>query len=166
MYSPKNLNHVPSIRHGQTYESIALEKFSELTGKKVLKSGFCVRPDLDYLGASPDSFVQDESAVVEVKCPFVGRNCKITPGGKKFPFLEMIGDKISLKRTHNYYYQVVGQMYLSKKETAYFCVYTYKDFVYEKITLDEEFFKSTMLPKLKDFYNNVYCPYVASVLKQ
>ena len=165
MYTTKNLIHVPAIRHGQTYESVALQKFSEITGKKLQKSGFCVDPKIPFLGASPDSFVQDEDAVVVAKCPFVGRNKKIAPG-KNFGFLEKVGNHVCLKRTHNYYYQLVGQMKIAKKNVGYFVVYTYKDLFYEKITLDESFFNDIMLPKLKEFYNQHYCPYVASVLKQ
>ena len=66
MYDPPNLMHVPAIRHGLTYESVALEKFSEITGKKVLKSGLCVDPELPFIGATPDAFVEGEDAVIEV----------------------------------------------------------------------------------------------------
>jgi len=47
-------------------------------------------------------------AVVEIKCPYAGRNDVIEPS-KKFPFLSRSdsGDLI-LKRTHNYYMQVQG----------------------------------------------------------
>ena len=165
MYESKNLNHVPSIRHGNTYESVALQKFKDVTGKVLKKSGFCIDPKFPFLGASPDSFVQGEDAVVEAKCPFAGRNQMIT-AGKNFSFLEKVEDQVRLKRTHKYYYQLVGQMKIAKKNVGYFIVYTYKDFFYEKITLDEAFFKDSMLPKLKEFYDNHYCPYVASVLKK
>lgn len=165
MYNPKDLNHVPSIRHGKTYESVALQKFTEVTGKKLKKSGFCVDPEYPYLGATPDSFVQDEEAVVECKCPFAGRNSVIQPG-KNFSFLEKVGDCVRLKRNNNYYYQLVGQMKLAKKNTGYFVVYTYKDLFYEKITFDEDFFSNHMLPKLSDFYYQHYCPFVASELKK
>ena len=162
MYNSKNLDHVPSVRHGQTYESIALEKFTEVTGKDIIKSGFCVHPDFPYLGASPDGFVGDD-AVAEVKCPYRIRNSKIEP--ENVDFLEWNGDKMRLKRTHKYYYQVVGQMKLSKRSQAFFIVYTFKDFFYEQIVLDEEFFKN-MVTTLKDFYDQHYCPYVASIIKK
>ena len=165
MYTPKNLLNVPAIRHGRTYESVALEKFSEITKKKVLPSGFCVDPAYPFLGASPDAFVEGESAVVEIKCPYNGRKKKIVPG-KDFAFLEEVDGEIHLRRCHNYYYQIMGQMKLSKRSHCYFVVYTFEDMFYEKIDLDEEFFMSNMLPKLKEFYDQYYCPYLASVLKQ
>ena len=166
MYDPKNLIKVPAIRHGLTYESVALKKFSEMTGKKVLKSGFCIDPELPFLGASPDGFVEGEDAVVEVKCPYQARNRKITPSAlKHIPFLHEVDGKICVKKTHNYMYQIIGQMKLSKKSHGYFVVYTHEDLFYEKITLDEDFFTNNMLPKLKQFYDTEYCPYIASVLK-
>ena len=165
MYEPKDLGRVPSIRHGCTYESIAIQKFSEITGKEVDKSGFCLHPDFPYLGASPDGFIKGEEAVVEVKCPYMGRKSKIAPG-KNFPFLEYSGGNIQIKRTNNYYYQIVGQMKLAQKKEGYFVVYTHEDLFYEKIILDDDLFMNTMLPKLKAFYDQHYCPYVASVLKK
>ena len=168
MHDPKNLNKVPAIRHGLMYESAALEKFSDITGKAVVRSGFCVDPELPFLGASPDGFVEGEEAVVEVKCPFRARHQMITRETvelKLFDFLENVDGKICLKKSHKYMYQIIGQMKLAKKSYGYFVVYTFKDLHYEKINLDEDFFNNSMLPKLKTFYDHEYCPYVASTLK-
>ena len=161
LYNQPDLSRVPAVRHGCTYESVALKKFTEITEKKLVKSGLCIHPDFPFLGASPDSFVAEEDALVEVKCPYKARQCKITPG-EDFDFLERNGDQIQLKRSHNYYYQVVGQLKLSQRNHCYFVVYTFKDFFYEKIALDNAFFMNEMLPKLKDFYETKYCPYIAS----
>ena len=172
IYESKDLSRIPAIRHGNTYEPIALKKFTEVTGKALKKSGFCVDPNMPFLGASPDSFVQNEDAVVEAKCPFVGRNQKISPG-KNFNFLEKVvdgghgQDHMRLKRNHKYFYQLVGQMKIAKKNIGYFIVYTYKDFFYEKVNLEEaEAIFNKMLPKLSYFYYQHYLPYVASALKK
>ena len=50
MYSPKDLSKVPAIRHGNIYEPIALEQFSAVTGKTVVRSGLCIDPELPFLG--------------------------------------------------------------------------------------------------------------------
>ena len=161
MYDPPNLN-VPAIRHGRTYESKALKVFSEKTGRAILKSGLCVLPELPFLGATPDGFVQGEDAVCEVKCPYKARKCKISP--KQIDFLEEVDGKIRLKRNNDYFYQIIGQMKLSRRSHCYFIVYTFEDMFYEKIALDDDFFTEQMLPKLKSFYDNEYCPFVASAL--
>ena len=166
MYRPPNLDS-PPIRHGRTYESVALKKFCEVKGKRVNRCGFFVHPDLPYLGASPDGIVEGENAVVEIKCPFSARNSKISPENiKNFSFLERCGDNIRLKRNHDHYYQVIGQLKLAKRIKCYFCVYTFEDLFVEEIFYDDHMFMSTMLPKLKDFYEKEYCPYVVSSLKQ
>ena len=120
-------------------------------------------PRYPYLGASPDGVVKGEEAVVEVKCPYSGRRDKIKPG-KNFSFLEMKdGDTYQLKRSDKYYYQVTAEMMLARKSTCYFIVYTLApDMFIEKITLDEEFFMTEMLPKLKDFFEQHYLPIAAA----
>jgi hypothetical protein len=61
-----------------------------------------------FLGASPDGIVDDVS-IVEVKCPYVGRDNDIKLG-KAFPFLKYSADgDIVLNKTNNYYCQVQGQ---------------------------------------------------------
>ena len=167
MHTQQNLSHIPAIKHGQIYEAAALEKFAEVTGKRVLKSGFCIDPQYPFLGASPDAFVEGEDAVIEIKCPYNGRNSQISADTlKHFSFLEEVDNTLRLKRNNKYFYQIVGQMKLSKRSYGYFVVYTFKDLHYEKITLDEDFFMNTMLPKLREFYDNEYCPYITSLLKK
>ena len=74
-----------AVNHGKTYESIAIKKFEELNNLAVSKVGLCVNPNFPYLGASPDGLISEDT-ILEVKCPFAGRNNKIVPG-KFFPFL-------------------------------------------------------------------------------
>jgi hypothetical protein len=57
-----------------------------------------------HLAASPDGVVIGEDAVIEVKCPFNGKEEKIAPG-KNFSFLESRDGGIHLKHGHSYYYQ-------------------------------------------------------------
>ena len=98
---------------------------------------------------------------------------KIKPGNN-FSFLEVNEDvadanvsatKFRLKRSHKYYYQVTAEMMLARRSTCYFVVYTLApDMFIEKIKLDEEFFTSEMLPKLKKFFEEHYLPLAASHL--
>jgi predicted phage-related endonuclease len=138
-----------------------------VTGKNVQKCGLFVHPDFPFLGASPDGLLLGEDAVLEVKCPYAGRNSKIVPG-KLFPFIEnkSDGSGIQIKRTHAYYYQIMGEMKLSKRSHCYFVIYTLIDGIIIKEILDEGFFKYEMLPALTKFYDENYCPYVASCLRK
>ena len=164
IYNPPNLDHIPAIKHGRIYEQTAIEAFMAKTGKEVSECGIFVDPRFPHLGASPDAVVKGEEAVVEVKCPYAGRQHKIRPG-KNFSFLEMKGDKFQLKRSDKYYYQVTAEMMLAKRRTCYFVVYTLApDIFIEEIKLDEEFFTSEMLPKLSDFFEQHYLPVAANAI--
>ena len=90
------------------------------TYKCILFSGLFVDVQHPYLAASPDGVLADEFAVLEVKCPYSGREEKIKPG-KNFPFLEERDGNFCLKRGHNYYYQCMGQMFICKKTALLFC---------------------------------------------
>jgi hypothetical protein len=77
-----------AVNHGKVKEESTIAKFVETTGKKVEQCG----PNIDlthpFIAATPDGAVVGEDALVEVKCPYTGRNSKIAKG-KLFPCLEL-----------------------------------------------------------------------------
>lgn len=104
--------------HGNKYEPIALLEyqkymFSIRQPVKILKSGFIVCFELPFLGASPDGLVIDNKCIkkcglVEIKCP--ATKFLVSPldacSDPGF-FLEEVNGKPTLKKTHNYYAQVL-----------------------------------------------------------
>ena len=142
---------------------MALQKFSQQHNAALQKCGLYVNPEWPFLGASPDGLILSEDALIEVKCPYVGRHEKVEPG-KMFPFLEVRKNKIHLKKSHKYYCQIIGQMAISRKCQSYFVVYTQANMFIEKIKMDNEFWEKEMLPKLQYFYEKSYRPYVAKHL--
>jgi len=152
-----------AVVHGKTYEEIAISQFENKTGLKVKSCGLFINENFPFLAATPDGIVGKDE-IIEVKCPFVGRDCEIKPG-KNFSFLHYTADqKVSLKSNHNYMYQVQGQLGISKKKFCYFVVYTFKDLFVEKVAFDEFFFTNEILPKTHNFYENFYRPHIASKL--
>ena len=152
-----------AVVHGKTYEKIAISRFENKTGLKVQSCGLFIHENFPFLAATPDGIV-GEDEIVEVKCPFAGRDCEIKPG-KNFAFLNYTSDqKVTLKSNHNYMYQIQGQLAISKKKNCYFVVYTFKDLFIEKVAYDEYFFRNEILPKTKNFYENFYRPLIASKL--
>ena len=75
--SMNKLNNV-YVRHGQKYESVAIEKFKRQTGLHVSESGLHVSKNYPYLGASPDGLLGDGETVIEVKCPYTAKNNVLT----------------------------------------------------------------------------------------
>lgn len=157
LYSPPFL-HTAAIIHGKTFENKAIQLFEARFSMKVREAGLHVRPDLSYLGASPDGLL-DDNAIVEVKCPYNGRNALIKPS-KMFSFLCYENSEVKLKRQRNYYDQVQGQMHICKKSLCYFIVYTHKDLFVEKIPYEVEYCKSALVPKLEIFFKKYYLNYI------
>ena len=147
---------------GKTYERIAIEKFQEEKGLSVSPAGLFINTDMGFLAASPDGCIYEDGIRIlcEVKCPYNGRNEKIQPG-IKFQFLEENNGVIQLKRNHNYYYQVIGQMAIARSKLSYFIVYTHVDFFMEEIKFDSDFFELNIFPQLNYFYQYHYKPFIA-----
>jgi len=140
--NPKHFS-TKATRHGQLYEKVAIEKYESCMNCNVTQSGLVVSADVPYLAASPDGMVGD-NICLEIKCPFVARDRDITPA--TVPFIDSLG----LKRNHNYYYQVQGQLFCTGRTECHFCVYTLKDFRVFSIARDDEFI-SQMVDSLKAF---------------
>lgn len=147
--------------YGLSHESEAIKAVETSRNLIVKPMGLVIHPDLHFLGASPDGEIQEEGTLVEVKCPFNGRNEQIVPG-KNFSFLSQ---ENTLKRTHDYYYQAQGQLGIAKREKCYFIVYTKRDIFIKEIFFDEVFFEEQMLPRLLEFYYGVFREYCASQLQ-
>ena len=136
--------------------------YFQKSGKEVEKCGLFIHPDHPYLAATPDGLV-GQDAVLEVKCPYTGREKKIKPG-KMFPFLEKKNRRLTLKRSHKHYDQVQGELWISKRSTCYFFVYTKVDSKIIDVPFDETYCMFSLLPKLKSFYDNHYLKFVATKL--
>ena len=121
----------PPVLHGRCYESLAAEKFEELTGLKVIKCGIFVNHHYPFLASSPDGLVGEDSCL-EIKCPFSAKEMKIVQG-KYFPFLTKTDNELVLKQNHKYFYQIQGQMGITGRKSCYFVVYTHKDILIQKI---------------------------------
>jgi hypothetical protein len=151
-----------AIIHGKQYESKGLKVFQSKSGLNVQKCGLFIFNERPYIAASPDGLIGSD-ALVEIKCPYTGRDNMIAPG-KLFPYLEYRDGEIELKQTSNYYYQVQGQLYICKRQWCYFIVYTFKDILIRKIMIDKEYCEHSLLPKLEVFYEKYLRKYIAAQL--
>ena len=152
-----------NINYFNTF-SCQYRNFERETGKSARRCGLFVDKERSYLGASPDGLVGNE-ALIEVKCPFAGRNEKIHPG-KHFPFLttDSVTGQFKLKPNSKYYFQIQGQMFIAKKKCCYFVVYTFKDLFIQNIDFDLEYCENSLFPKLELFYDKYFKPYLSSIL--
>ena len=158
LFCPPKLT-TPPVIHGKTYEPIALELFQQKFSTKVAKCGLFVNEEFPNFAASPDGIIDDE-IIVEVKCPFTAKDDCISES-KSITFLEKnCNGSLQLKCTHNYFYQIQGQLAICKKKCCFLIVYTFKDLQVFEIQYDESFVKKHMFPVLEEFFHKTYLPFV------
>lgn len=144
---------------GKDHEDTAIEQFEELQNFHVQQCGFFVDLEESYLGASPDGLIGNDT-IIEVKCP---KTCsEMTPlqgiSNGKIKFAKMEKGRMKLLKNHNYYYQVQGQLHVTRRKKCYFIVWTPKGMEYELIRRDDNFWAVECHEQLKNFYMNCLLP--------
>ena len=156
----------PAIQWGITNETVALEAYELLTKRTIQNCGVFISLEHPYLAASPDAVGIEESTrfIVEVKCPYKHKDDMIREAcSDKDVCLQIMESGIQLKRSHDYYFQVMGQLAVTGANYCHILVWTLKDRHLEEISFDAELW-TTMLKKLKDFYHFHLGPEVISRL--
>ncbi|XP_064604322.1 uncharacterized protein LOC135469697 [Liolophura sinensis] len=147
-----------SVRHGVDYESAAFAKYSEVQPCESCSAGLIINPKIPYLGVSPDKIVltNSELKLVEVKCPYsvFQKKVKICQQIKENNFyLKYVDGEVKLSETHDYFYQIQGQLNITGVNICDMVVFVPPDdIVIVSIKKDKHFFENKMLPKLSDIY--------------
>ena len=164
----------PSLRWGKENEHCARKayyKYMQENGHpnmRTIRAGFVIHLQHGWLGCSPDDWVadpdsEDPSGIAEYKCPYTAR--EITPTeactSLKGFFCALDNGKLTLKRNHNYYYQVQGALGVTGKQWCDFTVWTPKGISTERIQFDQAFWES-MIQKLERFFDTAVLPELAS----
>lgn len=172
LINPKGVK-ARSLEHGRKYEPIALiayEKFmhNRNTSVQVLKCGLVVDKGFPILGATPDARVIDPSCIhpygiAEVKCPVTKFN--VTPldacTDPNF-YMEKCGENsCRLKKSHDYYYQVQGQLGITGAAWCDFIVYTKVGLYVQRIIPDVPFWEE-IRAKLQAYYFDHFIKYASS----
>lgn len=123
-----------ATKHGIEKEPIAIKAFETKRNKKVKPCGLFVHKEHCFLAASPDGLIEDDG-IIEVKCP---STAKMLPPEeaiqqKKVTFATIYNGKLQLKRYHNYFYQVQGQLQVTNRSHCYFLLWTTLGFLVEKV---------------------------------
>ena len=144
-----------AMKRGIELEPAAAETYSRTFGRNTYDVGFVINPTAYHLGCTPDRRVYDPEAegygLLEIKCPAATyvAHCKY--------LLTSQSKERQLSKSHQYYYQVMGQMGLTGAAWCDFFVYTTNDYHCERIAFDSEFFNN-MVEKLDHFYFNFFLP--------
>lgn len=151
-----------AMKYGLEYEPIAAKLYSEVTDNNVYMCGFVINPSVPYLGASPDRKVFDPTSLphhglLEIKCPDKDsfEECK---------YLKKCNDGMyKLKHTHQYYYQVMGQMGLTGLKWCDFFVKCRNDYHKERVHFDAEKWEDILM-LLDKFYFEYFLAHVISTM--
>ena len=134
---------------------------------KVRKSGLWIDTSKGWLACSPDGVIEEDGALVgvlEIKCPYSARDMSPIEACDKLPTFscQLIDRQLTLKRTHNYYFQVQGQLAITGAKWCDFFVYTSCGFEIERIYPDPSLWDD-VLQVLDNFFSSHCVPLVKNV---
>ena len=147
-----------AIQWGCDHEAEAISSYTLKTLNSVRECGIFLSTSIPYLATTPDGIVPlsgMDFGLVEVKCPFKHRKNKIVDACSDASFCLQVTDinnTVILKRTHDYYYQVTGQLALTGAQFCDFVVWTEVDIFIERIHFDSKLWNE-MKSKLAHFYH-------------
>ena len=127
-----------ATEYGQFHEKLAIQDLQDNYDVVVKECGFIPHPVINWLGASPDGFI-DNDGIVEIKCPYGLRDDE----NPKFK---------SINEQPHYFAQIQIEMFCTGRDKCFFyqwnryndhCTHIYFDQVY----IDK------ILPILKEFYD-------------
>ena len=140
--------------YGKEHEKDALKQLEEYLGVTIEEPKKIVDKEHKFLVCIPDGLIGTEE-LVEIKCPYKClKNSMETLAENDAEFclgLTSTGE-LRLKREHNYFYQVQGELNMAQRETCYFVVWSPEQFHCEIIHRDQQFWEREMFPWLLEFY--------------
>ncbi|KAL1436901.1 hypothetical protein MTO96_049291 [Rhipicephalus appendiculatus] len=149
-----------ATEHGKQHESVALQLYALEKGTVVQPCGLSVDLEHGFLAASPDGLVGTDR-IVEVKCPFKYKEDEPLEAARKFSEKKRKDGDPVLSRSHSYFYQVQGQLHITRRIICDFVVYTTKGIHVQEIRRDDAFWGTKMEPFLLRFYKDCVLPEIA-----
>ncbi|KMQ86118.1 hypothetical protein RF55_14999 [Lasius niger] len=161
----KNILYPPSIdtaamKYGRDKEAVARKELAMKLNKEIKPCGLFIDNENPFLGASPDGLIE-ENGLVEIKCPLSAEHLTAEKAIETLPSLKGIFDKknpYKMNRNHRFFYQVQGQLNITRREYCIFAVWTPESIKIVNISTDNEFWKNKMLPFLTRFYYECMLP--------
>lgn len=124
--------------------------------------GFVVNPLYPYIGASPDGKVSCDccgEGLLEIKCPYCVRDLtlpELAASNLKTCLADENGT-LTLKKDHDYMYQIQTQLHVCDVDYVDFVVWTKKDLFTERIEGEPDMW-TEILQKSKEFFQKAILP--------
>lgn len=139
----ENNDNLPALQYGRLNEPEAIRQYEKEKNVKVTPCGLFVDLHLGFLAATPDGLIEP-NGIIEVKCPISISKLGIKSAveNKKSFYLKFDenSQQIYLNKTHDYYYQIQGQLHISNREFCDFLVWTPNEIHIERIQRDDIYF--------------------------
>lgn len=151
-----------STSYGISNEKVARNMYRKKTGNHVHDCGLLINPNFPCIGATPDGKVchEGQAGILEIKCPFSVRDMKIKDAVNSDKvrdfFLESVEGEICLKKNHNYWYQVQGQLLVSGAKFCDFVTYTRQDLNIIRVLPEKETMEE-ILSRMCNMYEKLFC---------
>ena len=174
LFDQVSLDNIAAIRHGRSHESVAREEYMQLKAVlgesvSIRSCGIVLHTQCRYFGASPDGCVHDPSSSeeygqLEIKCAYrhFSESKAVEEACAQPDFCcEFVDGKVCLRRSHQYFYQVQGQMAVCGVPWWVFFGWIGERAFLERIPFSNEVWTTEMLPSLVSFYHKMAVPYLA-----
>lgn len=160
----------PATQYGILSEKRALVEFCKMfhTKFQIVNVGVLCKLSQPWICGSPDGIIVETEVptrkyILEIKCPYSCRKMPIfDTQTKKFnvPYLFADNDgTFQLKKSHQYYYQVQINLYVTNLDLCYF--YIYSPLGSQIITVERcDVFLYNAIPRMERFYFNYFLPEV------
>ena len=149
-----------AVIYGLQQEKIAKEKIIQERNIEITSCGLFIDEKHACLGSSPDGIIDDDW-ILEIKCPYSAANVSAeeamttVPAVRKIFHSKYIG---MMNKRHAYYYQVQGQLHITRRSHCLFVIHTPLSRKYIIIDVDHEFWKEKMEKQLRRFYMDCMLP--------
>ena len=163
LFNAKEISAAP-LDYGKRHEKSAKAKYLEIYKERHFhECGLVVNKNFMFLGATPDGILCDngQSGIVEIKCPYTARNMKLTDACDEIRdfYLDNDDGQLKLKKDHEYYAQIQGQLMITGCDFCEFIVFTQCDLHAERVQPDIAFMNE-MLYKLSSFFRDFAKPFI------
>lgn len=160
---PRALSYRSSLGKSKAHELVAMKQLEKQERITIEKCGFYIDSENCFLGATPLGLVGNDGCV-EIKCCMKAKELNVVEAIKSGLVDVIKYDKkhdkiIGLKKTHDFYYQIQGQLSITGRKHCIFAIWTSstQDMYVEHIEFDAKFC-SKMRKKLSTFFEACLLP--------